>query len=137
MSSPICSAGVGRTGTIIGLDICLDQLQTEGRVDVRSVVSFLREQRTQMVQTQVQCMKTGYNACRQGTMHEDRVQCMKTGYNACRQGTIHEDRVQCMKTGYNACRQGTMHEDRVQCMKTGYNTCRQGTMHADRDTTRA
>ena len=44
---------MGRTGTVIALDICLDQLKTEGRVDVKGVVSFLRKQRTQMVQTQV------------------------------------------------------------------------------------
>ena len=47
------SAGVGRTGTIIALDICLDQLKVEDRIDVRGVVSFLREQRTQMVQVLV------------------------------------------------------------------------------------
>ena len=47
------SAGVGRTGTIIALDMCLDQLQHEETVDVRGVVAFLREQRSQMIQVLV------------------------------------------------------------------------------------
>ena len=55
-SSPMlvhCSAGVGRTGTFIALDILLEQSKTEN-VDVFQCVNALREQRFQMVQTDVQ-----------------------------------------------------------------------------------
>ena len=47
------SAGVGRTGTIIALDICLDQLNAERQVDVIGVVRDLRQKRTDMVQALV------------------------------------------------------------------------------------
>lgn len=53
-----CSAGVGRTGTIIALDICLDQLLAERVVDVMGVVRELREKRNDMVQAPV---RTGLN----------------------------------------------------------------------------
>jgi protein tyrosine phosphatase len=45
-----CSAGVGRTGTIISLDIALAQLKDTGFVDVKGIVKFLRQQRIEMVQ---------------------------------------------------------------------------------------
>ncbi|XP_019856082.1 PREDICTED: receptor-type tyrosine-protein phosphatase kappa-like [Amphimedon queenslandica] len=45
-----CSAGVGRTGTIIALDIALEQLKLENKVDIKGIVTFLRKQRKQMVQ---------------------------------------------------------------------------------------
>ena len=47
------SAGIGRTGTFIALDILLDQKDKEGAVDIYNCVTKLREQRTQMVQTLV------------------------------------------------------------------------------------
>ena len=47
------SAGVGRTGTIVALDICLDQLLAERVVDVMGVVRELRENRNDMVQARV------------------------------------------------------------------------------------
>ena len=48
-----CSAGVGRTGTFITLDIALEQVNNEGKVDIGGIVTRLRQQRTQMVQTEV------------------------------------------------------------------------------------
>ena len=52
----LCSAGVGRSGTLIGIDIGLEQAAKEGVVDIAAVVSKLREQRMKMVQTVVsQC----------------------------------------------------------------------------------
>ncbi len=55
--SPIvihCSAGIGRTGTLVVLDICLRRLQIRGEVDIEGVVRKVRQQRSQVVQTQEQ-----------------------------------------------------------------------------------
>ena len=48
-----CSAGVGRTGTFIALDIALEQAKREGVVDIAGIVNRLRQQRMKMVQTLV------------------------------------------------------------------------------------
>ena len=48
-----CSAGVGRTGTFITLDIALEQANKEGIVDIPGIVNRLRQQRMKMVQTDV------------------------------------------------------------------------------------
>ena len=48
-----CSAGVGRTGTFITLDMALEQIKREGVVDIAGIVTRLRQQRVQMVQTEV------------------------------------------------------------------------------------
>uniref|UniRef100_A0A915DP85 protein-tyrosine-phosphatase n=1 Tax=Ditylenchus dipsaci TaxID=166011 RepID=A0A915DP85_9BILA len=45
-----CSAGVGRTGVYIALDILLQQLMRENLIDIFETVSKLRESRTSMVQ---------------------------------------------------------------------------------------
>nr|XP_032643190.1 receptor-type tyrosine-protein phosphatase alpha-like [Chelonoidis abingdonii] len=49
-----CSAGIGRTGTFIALDILLKMARAEGSVDVFRCVQRLREQRVSMVQTKEQ-----------------------------------------------------------------------------------
>ncbi|XP_073723286.1 receptor-type tyrosine-protein phosphatase epsilon [Misgurnus anguillicaudatus] len=48
-----CSAGVGRTGTFIVIDAMIDMINTEQKVDVFGFVSKIREQRSQLVQTDV------------------------------------------------------------------------------------
>ncbi|VDD74394.1 unnamed protein product [Mesocestoides corti] len=49
-----CSAGVGRTGALIALDIMHDQMKYENAVDVLGCVTALRAQRNFMVQTEEQ-----------------------------------------------------------------------------------
>ena len=48
-----CSAGVGRTGTFITVDIALEQAEKERKVDIAGIVTRLRQQRMKMVQNQV------------------------------------------------------------------------------------
>ena len=48
-----CSAGVGRTGTFMALDMLLDAAKRRGEVDVLAVVTHLRHQRMTLVQTKV------------------------------------------------------------------------------------
>ena len=48
-----CSAGVGRTGTFIAVDMAMEQAKKEGKVDIAGIVCKLRQQRTKMVQTDV------------------------------------------------------------------------------------
>ncbi|XP_045154026.1 receptor-type tyrosine-protein phosphatase C [Echinops telfairi] len=49
-----CSAGVGRTGTYIGIDAMLEGLEAENRVDIYGYVVKLRRQRCLMVQVEAQ-----------------------------------------------------------------------------------
>jgi protein tyrosine phosphatase len=51
-----CSAGAGRTGTFIALDIGLEQVNSELQVDFVAIVNKLREQRMKMIQTSAQFM---------------------------------------------------------------------------------
>ena len=48
-----CSAGVGRTGTFVTLDTCIQMMETESKVDVFNFVRNLRWRRNYMVQTEV------------------------------------------------------------------------------------
>jgi len=52
-TSPIvvhCSAGIGRTGTYIGMDVCTKLLKRDGQVDVVKVVNRMRDDRGALVQ---------------------------------------------------------------------------------------
>lgn len=50
-----CSAGVGRTGTLLALDVGIQGLlQGESKIDVLRIVSTLRQDRPGMVQTKDQ-----------------------------------------------------------------------------------
>uniref|UniRef100_A0A8C3A182 Receptor-type tyrosine-protein phosphatase epsilon n=1 Tax=Cyclopterus lumpus TaxID=8103 RepID=A0A8C3A182_CYCLU len=49
-----CSAGVGRTGTFIVIDAMIDMMHAEQKVDVFGCVAKIREQRSQLVQTDMQ-----------------------------------------------------------------------------------
>ena len=48
-----CSAGVGRTGAFITLDIALEQADKVNRVDIAGIINRLRQQRKLMVLTEV------------------------------------------------------------------------------------
>ncbi|KAG5672620.1 hypothetical protein PVAND_002735 [Polypedilum vanderplanki] len=45
-----CSAGIGRTGTFITLDICISRLEDVGTVDIRGIVEKIRSQRAYSIQ---------------------------------------------------------------------------------------
>ena len=49
-----CSAGIGRTGAFLGIDIGMQLLATQGKVSVKKVIKNLRKDRGGTVQTAVQ-----------------------------------------------------------------------------------
>ncbi|XP_049946820.1 tyrosine-protein phosphatase corkscrew-like [Schistocerca serialis cubense] len=52
-----CSAGIGRTGTFIVIDIVLDQIKRRGldcEIDIQRTIQMVRAQRSGMVQTEAQ-----------------------------------------------------------------------------------
>ena len=61
MSCP--SAGIGRTGTFICVDMVLEQIKAEQVVDISGIINQLRHQRMKMVQTPVRCIKQTPLAC--------------------------------------------------------------------------
>ena len=59
MVSFFCSAGVGRTGTLIAIDIALSQASKEKQVDIPKIIVDMRRQRMKMVQTVVRKFRSG------------------------------------------------------------------------------
>lgn len=55
-----CSAGVGRTGTFITLDSMMLQVKHKTTLDVYGFVKTIRDQRAQMVQTEVRSQKLDF-----------------------------------------------------------------------------
>lgn len=69
-SGPIvvhCSAGIGRTGTLIAVDISLRRLIAAGNIDLLSTVNHMRQQRVGSVQTIAQ-YKFCYDAIKEFVM---------------------------------------------------------------------
>ena len=63
----LCSAGVGRTGTLIAIDIALSQASKEKQVDIPKIIVDMRRQRMKMVQTVVRKLDHGADPkCLQG-----------------------------------------------------------------------
>ena len=60
LSPPIvvhCSAGIGRTGTFIVIDMIIDQIKRQGLdcdIDIQRSIQMVRSQRSGMVQTEAQ-----------------------------------------------------------------------------------
>ena len=52
-----CSAGIGRTGTFIVIDMIIDQIKRQGfecEIDIQRTIQMVRSQRSGMVQTEAQ-----------------------------------------------------------------------------------
>lgn len=59
----VYSAGAGRTGCFIVIDIMLDMAEREGVVDIYNCVRELRSRRVNMVQTEVWCNSSHVDLC--------------------------------------------------------------------------
>lgn len=57
------SAGVGRSGTLITIDIALAQAAREGIIDIAGIVGKIRSQRMKMVQSPVRTIFPGNVSC--------------------------------------------------------------------------
>ena len=55
-----CSAGVGRSGTLIAIDSLMEQLKEEGQISIYKTVCELRHQRNYLVQSVVRIMMNTY-----------------------------------------------------------------------------
>jgi len=65
------SAGVGRTGTLIAVDILLQHICENKKVDIFGTVFKLRKQRVNMVQTEVSLLREWLDV-----VSEENVRCM-------------------------------------------------------------
>uniref|UniRef100_A0A0N5AYB3 Protein-tyrosine phosphatase n=1 Tax=Syphacia muris TaxID=451379 RepID=A0A0N5AYB3_9BILA len=54
-----CSAGIGRTGTVIAIEMGIQRINRCRRVDLCEIVKDLRKQRAQCIQTEVQYLYVG------------------------------------------------------------------------------
>lgn len=76
-SGPIivhCSAGIGRTGALITVDIGLAQIERDIKINIHKIVLDLRRQRQGMIQTKDQyvfCYKAAYEALQSLDMNQD------------------------------------------------------------------
>ena len=50
---PSFSAGVGRTGTFMAIDMALQQAEKEGIIDIIGIINKMRQKRMKMIQTVV------------------------------------------------------------------------------------
>lgn len=67
----VSSAGAGRTGCFIVIDIMLDMAEREGVVDIYNCVRELRSRRVNMVQTEVRQIWSHTGLSRAGPVHRD------------------------------------------------------------------
>lgn len=49
-----CSAGVGRSGTLVAIELCLMQLVAGNELVVSDMVAYIRQKRAQSIQTKEQ-----------------------------------------------------------------------------------